>query len=52
MLDDEEITDILLRNTRRPAAALLDAALDAGGKDNVTAVVIGSTGSSISGERL
>lgn len=41
MIEDEEIAAILARNKDRPAEMLLAAALDAGGADNVTAVVIG-----------
>lgn len=41
MIADETILDILLRNKDQPAQGLLSAALDAGGRDNVTAVVIG-----------
>jgi serine/threonine protein phosphatase PrpC len=41
MLGDDEIVDVLLRNPGDPARALVAAAVDAGGSDNVTAVVIG-----------
>jgi protein phosphatase len=42
MLNDEEIREILLREKDPQAAAqaLIDAALAAGGKDNVTAVIV------------
>lgn len=41
MLTDEEILEILNRQLSQPALALVDAALGAGGRDNVTAIVIG-----------
>ena len=41
MLDEGEIAGILVRNPDNPAEKLVAAALDAGGEDNVTAVVIG-----------
>src|SRR5437660_1019850 len=42
MLDDDEIRDILLTelDPQTAAQALIDAALAAGGKDNVTAVIV------------
>ena len=40
MIDDEEIAKIL-RTASDPAEALIDAALKAGGKDNVTVIVAG-----------
>ncbi|HEY2665764.1 MAG TPA: Stp1/IreP family PP2C-type Ser/Thr phosphatase, partial [Actinomycetota bacterium] len=42
MLDDDEIREILLRESdpETAAQALIDAALAAGGKDNVTAVIV------------
>ena len=42
MLDDDEIREILLTESdpRTAAQALIDAALAAGGKDNVTAVIV------------
>jgi protein phosphatase len=42
MLDDDEIREILLRekDPQTAAQALIDAALAAGGKDNVTAVIV------------
>jgi serine/threonine protein phosphatase PrpC len=42
MLKDEEIVRLLVRNRDNPAERLVAAALDAGGTDNVTAVVIGT----------
>ena len=41
MLDEAEIAGILDRNPDNPAEKLVAAALDAGGEDNVTAIVIG-----------
>ena len=41
MLSDEEIAGIWHRNPADPAERLVAAALDAGGQDNVTVVVIG-----------
>lgn len=41
MLGDREIAGILLRNSGDPAQRLVAAALDAGGRDNVTVVVVG-----------
>jgi serine/threonine protein phosphatase PrpC len=43
MLADSEIVDVLHRNPADPARALVAAAVDAGGRDNVTAVVIGES---------
>lgn len=40
MLGDDEILSVLHRNTHDPAATLLAAALDAGGHDNITVMVI------------
>lgn len=40
MLDDTEIDAILDREWHSPAEALVTAALDAGGKDNVTVIVL------------
>lgn len=42
MLTDDELRGIVSRNPTHPAKALIDAALDAGGEDNITAIVIGS----------
>jgi protein phosphatase len=42
MLADEEIRRILSRKPIHPAEALVSAALDAGGSDNVTVVVVGT----------
>lgn len=41
MLNDEEILDVLFRDAQNPARALTAAAVDAGGRDNVTVIVIG-----------
>lgn len=41
MVSDLEIEAILADETTNPAGALVEAALDAGGKDNVSVVVIG-----------
>jgi serine/threonine protein phosphatase PrpC len=41
MLSEEEIAGILVRHPEDPAERLVAAALDAGGEDNVTAVVVG-----------
>lgn len=43
MVDDEEIEALLRRSPDDPAQALLEAALDAGGVDNVTIVVVHMT---------
>jgi serine/threonine protein phosphatase PrpC len=42
MLSDEEIADILKRNDNvdKIAVSLVDAAIDAGGKDNTSVVVL------------
>ena len=40
MVDDDEIEALLRRRPEDPAQALLEAALDAGGADNVTVVVV------------
>jgi protein phosphatase len=42
MLKEEEIVRLLVRNPENPAETLVAAALDAGGTDNVTTVVIGT----------
>jgi serine/threonine protein phosphatase PrpC len=42
MLSEEDIVDVLLRRTAHPARALAGAAVDAGGNDNVTVIVINS----------
>ena len=42
MLSEEEIGSILLRRPTNPAQALVSAALDAGGSDNITVVVVGT----------
>ena len=42
MLSDEEIAGVLSRQPTHPAQALVSAALDAGGSDNVTVVVVGT----------
>jgi serine/threonine protein phosphatase PrpC len=44
MLDDVEIAGVLARNMANPAERLVAAALDAGGRDNVTVVVVGPIG--------
>lgn len=41
MIDNDEIAGILTRHPESPAEQLVAAALDAGGEDNVTVVVIG-----------
>jgi PPM family protein phosphatase len=41
MLSEEEIVRLVVGDPDNPAERLLAAALDAGGTDNVTAVVIG-----------
>lgn len=41
MLSDEEVEDVLARRGPNPAAALVAAAVEAGGRDNVTAVAVG-----------
>ena len=43
MLSDQEIASLLLRAPPHPAEALVSAALDAGGEDNVTVIVINRT---------
>jgi PPM family protein phosphatase len=40
MLSDDEVAGVLLRLPPHPAEALVSAALDAGGEDNVTVIVI------------
>lgn len=40
LVDDDTIAAILRKDSRHPAAALVDAALDAGGRDNVTVAVV------------
>lgn len=40
MVPDEKISVILRSDAKDPAAALVEAALDAGGRDNVTAIVV------------
>ncbi|MBQ9478928.1 MAG: Stp1/IreP family PP2C-type Ser/Thr phosphatase [Selenomonadaceae bacterium] len=40
MVDDDAIAAII-RNSRDPAVELINAALEAGGKDNITAIVLG-----------
>lgn len=42
MVDQDEIAGILLRQPDSPAERLVAAALDAGGKDNVTVIVVGA----------
>lgn len=42
MLSDEEILSVWSRNESNPAERLVAAALDAGGRDNVTVVVVGA----------
>lgn len=44
MLTDDEIARTLARRPRQPAQALVLEALDAGGYDNVTVIVIGPSG--------
>jgi hypothetical protein len=41
MLTEREITSVLHRNSGDPASALVSAAVDVGGRDNVTVIVIG-----------
>jgi serine/threonine protein phosphatase PrpC len=41
MLSDAEISGVLARSMTDPAQRLVEAALDAGGRDNVTVVVVG-----------
>jgi serine/threonine protein phosphatase PrpC len=41
MLSEEEILDVLFRSAQNPAHSLAAAAVDAGGHDNVTVIVIG-----------
>ena len=41
MIDDDEIAGVLMRRQENPAKQLVAAALDAGGEDNITVVVIG-----------
>lgn len=41
MVDDEEIADILLSRPDEPAISLINSALQGGGRDNITAIVIG-----------
>jgi serine/threonine protein phosphatase PrpC len=40
MLSDDEVAGVLLCLPQHPAEALVSAALDAGGEDNVTVIVI------------
>jgi PPM family protein phosphatase len=42
MLSEEEIGSVLSPRPTHPAAALVSAALDAGGSDNITVVVVGT----------
>lgn len=42
-VQDDEIAALLQRHPSDPAAALVEAALDAGGGDNITVVVLGDT---------
>jgi protein phosphatase len=42
MLSDEEIAGVISRHPTHPAQALVSAALDAGGSDNITVVVVGT----------
>lgn len=41
MIEEDEIAGILVRHSEDPAQQLIAAALDAGGEDNITAVVVG-----------
>ena len=43
MLSDDEIAGVILRRPPHPAQALVSAALDAGGEDNVTVIFISAT---------
>ncbi len=43
MLSDDEIAGILIRHPDNPCEKLVSAALDAGGNDNITVVVIGTS---------
>jgi serine/threonine protein phosphatase PrpC len=42
MIDEDRIAGVLMRHPDNPAEKLVEAALDAGGEDNVTVVIIGS----------
>jgi serine/threonine protein phosphatase PrpC len=44
MLNDDEIARVLAQNANDPAEQLVAAALDAGGQDNVTVVIVGPAG--------
>lgn len=44
MLSEEDIVDVLQRRPPHPARALAEAAIDAGGHDNVTVIVIDAAG--------
>jgi serine/threonine protein phosphatase PrpC len=41
MLSEEDIVNVLIRHPAHPARALTEAAVDAGGHDNVTVILIG-----------
>lgn len=40
MLNDQKLRDALVASAGNPAATLADAGVEAGGRDNVTAVVV------------
>jgi protein phosphatase len=43
MLSDVEIGEVIGRDTSQPADALVSAALDAGGLDNISVIVVGAS---------
>jgi len=42
MIEEDEIAGILIRHPENPAKQLIAAALDAGGEDNITVIIIGA----------
>lgn len=42
MIEEDEIAGILIRHAENPAKQLIAAALDAGGEDNITVIIIGA----------
>ena len=52
MLSDDEIAGVLDRCPANPADALVSAALDAGGADNVTVIVIGPVEKDVASAKL
>jgi PPM family protein phosphatase len=42
MIEEDEIAGILIRHPENPAEQLIAAALDAGGEDNITVIIIGA----------